>query len=147
MPVIPFVSGLSIGDAVTTLADAGYAIAGQRGQNDDLVPVGIVIDTDPPSGLELGTEVPVIVLVVSEGPLPPTVPDVVGLTGQQAVAILQAAGYQVTSEFVPSPEDAGGTVITQDPAGDSFAFPPGPVHLGIGAPPVSSKPPVTPRTE
>jgi beta-lactam-binding protein with PASTA domain len=72
------------------------------------------------------------------------VPDVVGFTGLDGVNTLRAAGYQVTSSFERSSEEDGGKVVSQNPAGGSYAFPPGPVHVGIGAPPVTRKPPTIP---
>jgi eukaryotic-like serine/threonine-protein kinase len=146
MSVIPDVAGFTREVALRALHAAGFTLRGETTQFDPDFDAGTAIGTDPPSGFEVGTEVPIIILNISEGPMPPTVPDVVGLSGQDGVATLRAAGYQVTSSFETSGEDDGGKVVSQSPAGGSFAFPPGPVHVGIGAPPVIPPPVTVPQT-
>jgi beta-lactam-binding protein with PASTA domain len=136
MSVIPETIGMSREDAIATLAAAGYSLRGEVHQFSDQYPAGISMGTDPPGNLELGRDVPVITLFISEGELPPTVPDVLGLSQQEGFRRLLNAGYQVTSSFETSSEEAGGTVVSQDPLGGSYAFPPGPVHIGVGSPPV-----------
>ncbi len=81
----------------------------------DTVAEGVVIS----AGVEPGTEVPrgsSVPLVVSDGPRPILVPDVVGQSGSAAAAALEAAGFTV-SGIEGSPT---GSVLATDPvAGES----------------------------
>lgn len=77
------------------------------------------------------------------------VPDLIGLGQNQAFGFLAGLGLRGRTVFTPSSEEFGGTVVTQDPAGGMLIDPPGPVVLGIGAPPVvfTPPPPQTPLPE
>ena len=144
MTTIPSVTGLTYNDALATLGAAGYTIAGSRFEFSDSGASGTVIGTEPPEGFELGTDIPIIVVIVSEGPQPPTVPNVVGGSPQLAVAVLQQAGYQVIEVFVETGPEGLGIVIDQNPAGESLAFLPGPVTISVGVPFPIDKPPTDP---
>jgi serine/threonine-protein kinase len=83
-------------------------------QFDEAVPAGTVLSAGVPAGTQLdrGTAVP---LVVSKGPAPVPVPNVVGQPGTSAAAALQASGFAVSGiEGSPS----GAVLATDPPAGE-----------------------------
>jgi serine/threonine-protein kinase len=112
---IPDVKGKSKDDATAALKQAGFTVATIT----DTVPgAGIakdlVVSTDPAIGktVDRGS---LITLQVSSGEV--TVPDVVGKTDKQAIALLKKAGItagQILVVQVPSDKPAG-EVLQQDP--------------------------------
>ena len=143
MSTVPFVLGLSFAEAASALADAGYQVSGAGSEFSETVPAGQVLRSEPPEESELDPGA-VVTVVVSAGPLPPSVPDVLLLPGQRAAELLELAGYRVTSSFETSAEEDGGLVVSQDPPGGSLIAPPATVRLGIGAPPVHPVDPTPP---
>ncbi len=120
--LVPDVAGMSSGEALVVLAQAGLRWA-EATEVSDTVPLGKVIRTEPPAGesVEAGGQV---VLVISEGAeseVPGgTVPDVVGLSGEEAFAVLTDAGLSwaeatEVSDTVP----LGEVIRTEPPAGES----------------------------
>ncbi|MGI6878447.1 Stk1 family PASTA domain-containing Ser/Thr kinase [Microbacterium sp. gxy059] len=91
---LPAVAGESADQAVSALLDAGLSVAGERiEQYDDAVPAGSVIglaDREGGGAWRAGDEV---TLIVSLGPQPQPVPDVVGMNRDEAVATLEDAGF------------------------------------------------------
>ncbi|GII22027.1 Stk1 family PASTA domain-containing Ser/Thr kinase [Planosporangium mesophilum] len=89
---------------------------------DDLVPAGSVVSSDPPAGTSVkpGTKV---VLKVSKGRAPVTVPSVVGQPLDQAQATLAGLGLKVTVKQQDNNKPAN-TVLAQDP-GDGAGVEPG----------------------
>ncbi|HEV7898995.1 MAG TPA: Stk1 family PASTA domain-containing Ser/Thr kinase [Planosporangium sp.] len=89
---------------------------------DDVVPAGSVVSTDPPAQTSVrpGTK---IMLKVSRGRAPVTVPSVVGQPLDQAQAALAAQGLKVTVKQQDSNRPAN-TVLAQDP-GDGTGVEPG----------------------
>lgn len=96
---VPDVSGEGRADAAAALVDAGLdpVVVDQR--HDDALPRGAVLETRPAAGAEArrGDEVG---LVLSSGPAPVEVPDVGGLAEEDAVATLEALGFEVEVEYV-----------------------------------------------
>jgi beta-lactam-binding protein with PASTA domain len=85
------------------------------------VPKGAVVGLNPGPGTQLNLGSPVVV-VVSKGPAPNPIPNVVGQPHDQAFAALTQAGFQPYDE--PATFDAnvaGGTVIKTDPAAGATA--------------------------
>src|SRR5919106_1800790 len=83
-------------------------------------PVNTVTAQDPKAGEEV-EEGTTVRINVSKGPQAIGVPNVVGLTFDQANATLQAAGFKVSREDVES-DQPGGVVVAQDPdAGETAA--------------------------
>ncbi|GAA1792583.1 Stk1 family PASTA domain-containing Ser/Thr kinase [Planosporangium flavigriseum] len=80
---------------------------------DDVVPAGMVVSTDPPAqtSVKPGAK---IVLRVSRGRAPVTVPGVIGQPLDQAQATLTSMGLKVVTSQQDSPKPAN-TVLTQDP--------------------------------
>jgi serine/threonine-protein kinase len=106
--------GATRADAEARLT-AVQLVAAVEEQYSDTVPQGVVIS----SGIAAGTEVErdsAVPLVVSAGPPPVPVPNVVGQTGSSGAAALEAAGFVVAGiEGSPS----GVILATDPPAGEA----------------------------
>ncbi|MDH6424888.1 serine/threonine protein kinase/beta-lactam-binding protein with PASTA domain [Aurantimicrobium minutum] len=114
---IPPVDGLSVADATKALTDAGLVVGATNEEFSD-VAKGTVISLAVPEGVVTkGTNV---TLVVSKGPDLVTVPNVVGKSIKDAIAVLQAAGFGFATEVDQELWDAK-AVRSQSPAGDSQA--------------------------
>lgn len=91
---VPDVSGKSVGDATATLNDKGLKIAGTTEETSESIEEGLVIriaDRDGGGSWQVGESV---TLVVSSGPPLFAVPNVVGLTRDQAKAKLDEQGFE-----------------------------------------------------
>jgi serine/threonine-protein kinase len=86
-----------------------------------------------------------VILIVSSGPAPVEVPNVVGQTEAQATTSLQSSGFTRSVELVAvafdSPDD--GLVVSQSPAGGQTAAPGSNVVIRVGKadePPTPTQP-------
>ena len=117
-PAVPSIApgtGPETAEAALTAADL-KAVRGPKPVFDDSVPVGAVVRTDPAAGTSLTVDSPVT-LVLSAGPAPVQVPDVVGKSAQDAETRLTAAGFAIgarTEAFDPNAD--AGVVLSTDPA-------------------------------
>lgn len=118
---VPDVTGATLPQASKALVGAGLAVGEVAEQPSEEVATGLVISQDPAPGelLEPGATV---ALTVSSGPALVAVPDVVGMTPEDATTALENAGLAV-EEYVadgPVDPDAGnadvGRVYRQTPA-------------------------------
>jgi serine/threonine-protein kinase len=109
---VPDVKGLSEKDATERLDKAGFEVTPDFGF-DDAVPEGRAIGTEPAAGTEVPNGAP-ITLIISRGSNKVEVPDVVGLTDQQALNALADAelGGSVVQRDDPAP---AGEVVGQSP--------------------------------
>lgn len=118
---LPESAGVPLADAQTRLLDRDLEVAVVE-EFDEVVPPGVVVRWSVPSDptLTAGSTVPpetLVELVVSKGPAPRQVPDVVGTPGGQARATIEglqlvmAEGPQEFNDDVPL-----GSVIRQEPA-------------------------------
>ncbi len=130
---IPPVAGRSAAEAEQLLRDAGLDVSRQSVEN-DLVPVGTAIRTDPAAGEQVN-EGDTVVLVISGGPGQETVPDVVGEQEDAARAELARAGFEVKVTPEASDDVDEGTVIRQDPEGDQQATRGGTVTIVVSSGP------------
>ncbi|AMD88093.1 serine/threonine protein kinase [Actinomyces radicidentis] len=133
---VPDVVGMTQEAATSALEGAGLALGAVTSAWSSKVPEGEVISSDPVSGtaLDHGSAV---ALEVSKGREPATVPDVVGMTQDEAESAVAAAGLalgDVTQEF--SDDVARGSVISSDPASGADG-----VHVGDSMALVVSKGP------
>jgi serine/threonine-protein kinase len=95
------------------------------------VPIDSVISTDPPGG----SSVPkgsVVKLVISSGPAPAPIPNVVGQTAAAATSTLQAAGFTVVVQNTASLDAQAGKVITQTPNAGATATAGSTVTITVG---------------
>ena len=115
---VPDLIGSTQVEAAAELGAAELALGGLEEEYDEATPTGEVIRQTPEPGVERRRSTTVD-LVVSLGPAPVAVPDVTGLTEQEAVAALEEAGLEAevsgTTEF--SRTVPAGSVISQAPSG------------------------------
>ena len=110
---VPELAGLSEVDARQELRAADLEVGRVRKQASTDVDEGLVISSNPAEGttVDEGSEVD---LLVSSGVATVTVPGVIGLTEEEAIATLEGQGLGAESISAPSDEEEG-TVIAQDP--------------------------------
>ncbi|MFN2540027.1 MAG: Stk1 family PASTA domain-containing Ser/Thr kinase [Mycobacteriales bacterium] len=117
LSTVPALTGLSSGDAINALNDARlkYRLDPHPGN----FPPGLVLGTNPPAGTRLqiapGAQKPVVAVAVTSGTN--LVPDVRGLSQDQAVATLGAAGFGIALRGVPTTLSPPGTVVGEAPVG------------------------------
>ena len=133
--LVPDVVGLAQGAAQSAVTTAGLLAEIEQQFSDD-VPAGFVIATDPVAGTPLSAG-STVVLYVSQGPAPVTVPDVVGETLETAGALLAGVGLAPDVSYAYSLTVPEGTVISSDPAGGTEVQPGTTVALVVsqGPPP------------
>lgn len=126
--VVPDVTGSNLDSAVSKLNEEGFTVGEVVRRHNPTVPNNQVFDQDP-SGeaskdckfLKLSCSNPEITLTVSGGPGQSEVPDVTGLSQQQATSELEDAGFTASVETAPSSDVDEGLVISTDPAGGETA--------------------------
>jgi len=134
---VPDLSGLTEAQAVAALEAATLEASPILDTFSDTVSVGEVATQDPPAGATTAAGADVAI-EISLGPVPVTVPDVIGLTEDNAVAEIDAAGLNTGAvSFVNDPNMPRGAVLTQDPPPRSQAAPGTAVDLVISGGPRS----------
>jgi beta-lactam-binding protein with PASTA domain len=116
---VPRVAGMRRSEARKALEEAGFKIE-EETRSSSAVGENRAISTDPPAGSQLeGGQT--VTLVISTGPPLVTVPSVVGSSRREATSTLEDARFEV--EVVERDDETRdpGTVLAQDPAGDSRA--------------------------
>jgi eukaryotic-like serine/threonine-protein kinase len=121
---VPNVTGQSEQVAIVRVRAAGLTPVATQAASTALA-AGLVLGETPPRGTKVrrGTRV---TLVVSSGPPTLTLANVEGLTAEQAVAKLRAAGLKPTTKQEPSATIPTGNVISTDPSAGA--------RLAIGSP-------------
>ncbi len=110
---VPTVANLTEADATKRLEHAGFRVNTQQ-QFSKTVPRRLVIGTTPPAGTQLSTA-QAVTLLISRGANTVTIPNVVGLDDQAALAALGNAGLSGTEVQRDSTEPQG-KVLSQSPA-------------------------------
>jgi len=117
---LPQVVGAGEPDAVAALEAAGFEVAVEH-RHHETVEAGKVALQEPST-----TEAPkgsVVTVVVSDGPTPVIVPNVIGKSADEARAVLEGAGFAVkTAEEFSDTVDKG-NVVRQDPVTGAEAVP------------------------
>lgn len=117
---VPDVAGKSVGDATAALNAKGLQIAGTTEETSESVDEGLVIRIADRDGGGSWRPGEAVTLVVSAGPPLFPVPNVVGMTRDQAKAALDDAGFQFdynsSWDLFPDPVTE---VEAQDPKADS----------------------------
>ncbi len=106
---IPDVVGLKAQDATDRLEQAGFSVSQVLVKSDDVE--GIVLGTHPETGIraEAGSEVVIDVSCAR------VIPEVVGKTLDEAMALLQAEGFENVEVAEEKSNDAAGTVLAVSP--------------------------------
>jgi eukaryotic-like serine/threonine-protein kinase len=109
---VPNVVGQNQEQATAALEDAGLTVRAETVESDR--PPGEVIEQDPAANesVEEGAEV---TLTVSGGPSTTQVPDVAGMTLQEATQALRDAGFNVTPQNEENDDVEPGQVIRTEP--------------------------------
>jgi eukaryotic-like serine/threonine-protein kinase len=115
---VPTVQNLNQQQATRLLQQQGFKVKVEQTPS-STVPAGTAIGTQPPAGTLAG-EGSTVRLQVSSGPQLVTVPGVVGLSEGDAIARLQAAGFQAAPRTVTDTAPKG-QVISEEPVAGSQA--------------------------
>jgi serine/threonine-protein kinase len=114
--LVPPVAGKTQEQAVAALRSAGFAPT-TIFRNDPRIPNGVVIATQPPAGSKVKKGA-AITVIVSQGPVLVTVPDVRAMTADAAIKALKDKGLTPVKLEVFGAAKAG-TVIDQEPRNPS----------------------------
>lgn len=117
---LPGVRGQEVGEARSTLTDAQLEVADDVvEQASDEIAEGLVIGTSERDGGGWWRPGDRVTLIVSSGPPLFEVPDVVGMTRDEAIASLEEAGFQVdySALWAPFPDDVTEVSTSDPPAG------------------------------
>lgn len=131
--VLPDVVGETERDATAILNDLGLRVTVNT-EFDDEVPEGEVIRTDPEAGEELISG-DTVLLVVSDGPEPVSVPDLSNMTEDQARTTLESRGLVLRVSATTQPvadESQDGLVVDQVPDPGATVFPGDTVTVTLG---------------
>lgn len=115
---VPNVTGLPLAQAQTAITNAGLKVGTVTQQNSASVAQGSVISESPPAKtpIALGQAVD---LVVSSGVAKVSVPDLTGLTQDEAITQLQNANLKIGTVTQAFSSATPGTVTTQTPGPDT----------------------------
>jgi serine/threonine-protein kinase len=112
---VPQVAEFTVEEATAALEDANLTVGDVTKAYDDTIALDLVISTDPAVGTKLKRD-QAVTLVVSKGPAPVKLPDLVGQPQAKAIAALKKLGITdlvVTEEF--SKTVAQGSVVSMAP--------------------------------
>ncbi len=128
--VVPDVTGADVGEAVAELEGAGLRV--ETGDVDSNEPSGTVVAQEPVSGVQVDRGASVR-LDVSAGPQRTTVPELAGLSEEEARTELESLGFRVRVIEEPSSQPAFvGRVLRQVPEAGREAPPGTQVTIVVG---------------
>lgn len=128
---VPDVTGLDRQQAESELREQDLAIGVVSEDYSDAVPLGAVLSQSPEAGEALRRDRPVDV-VISAGPERVTIPDVTGMTLDEATAALESAGLQVeVREILGGLFGGRGRVLNQSPGAGEQTAPDSPVTIHL----------------
>ncbi|MGH9023441.1 MAG: PASTA domain-containing protein [Acidimicrobiia bacterium] len=116
---VPGVAGRTESQARAELEKAGFSVEATKANHEELAS-GLVVDQDPEAGAQ-AVRGSVARLVVSEGPKPVAVPNVVGKLLEDALEALRDRRFLVEERQAFSEEIERGEIIRQDPVGGEEA--------------------------
>ena len=141
--LVPNVTRLPRADAEQILIGRGFKVKVANRQTTDFS-AGIVIEQDPLNG----TQAPkgsAVTITVAVAPSNVIVESVLGLSADDARAVLEGQGLRVTSDTADSDEPAG-TVIDQEPGGGAGVAPGTRVVITVSNGPTTTAVPAPPPT-
>jgi eukaryotic-like serine/threonine-protein kinase len=115
---VPDLVGEQLADAEPQLEQAGFDVEVEK--EEDEAPINEVIEQDPEAGVD-ADEGSTVTLVVSDGPGEAKVPDVAGLSEEEAVKKLNMRDLKAEIDREFSPDVAPGLVISTIPGPDETA--------------------------
>ncbi len=127
----PSVEGMLQGTAESAITFLGLAVGDITEAYSDSVPVGRVIAQEPIAGSSVAPN-SAVALLLSRGPEPIAVPNLVGMTEAGAVSQIIASGFAtggLTREY--SEQVAAGLVMGQTPVPEAYELPNTPIELII----------------
>jgi eukaryotic-like serine/threonine-protein kinase len=111
---VPDVRGFTEEAATRTLSDAGFEVTPEFQVTTDQGKIGEVIEQSPDPGSFL-QEGETVTITVGKRPAQVEVPELTGLTQDEAVAALEAANLRLGTPSTQPSEEPEGTVISQNP--------------------------------
>jgi beta-lactam-binding protein with PASTA domain len=114
---VPDLKGKSVAEAVNILQNKGMHMLGASEDYDSDVPPGNIVRQDIPAGVKV-KEGRGIKVVVSKGPKVQYVPDVVGMTIDQAESVLAGRGIRIGKVIYVHSEVEKNLIIAQRPESD-----------------------------
>lgn len=111
---LPDISGIPADQASGQLEALGFVVNVRYSPN-EVVPRGEAFAQDPRAGAKV-EQGGVIDVMVSDGPLGTTVPDVAGQQASDAAALMLSMGLQVTTSAVPDEQAPIGQMLRTEPA-------------------------------
>jgi eukaryotic-like serine/threonine-protein kinase len=128
---VPGVVGMQLEEAQAALEAQGL-VASPAYETTDDIPENEVFEQDPAPGdsVDEGSEV---TLRVSSGLNPVTVPDLSGMTREEAMTALEEVGLLANFSDVESDEVEAGRVVSQDPTPNEEVPPDTPVNVQISS--------------
>lgn len=143
---VPAVVGRSVEAASFQLGVAGLVPGDIAFVDDPEVPQGAIVSTDPPEGEVVPIDTPVA-LVISAGPAPVALPNLVNRTETVARVELERLGFDVLiAGRLVTPDGGVGAVFGQFPEPGVGWRPGDPVTLVVGQRPPDPPPPLAPPT-
>ncbi|TDC26982.1 Stk1 family PASTA domain-containing Ser/Thr kinase [Streptomyces sp. 8K308] len=136
---VPDLAGLTVAQARERAAAEGLVVA-EAGQRPCAQEEDTVCETAPPTGEEIERG-ETVTLLMSSGPQPVPVPNVVGDPFEEALAELQDSGFRVAQETEETADAEPGTVLSQDPESGEEAPPGETVTLTVAATPTATEEP------
>ncbi len=130
---VPLVIGQPEEAAVDILQGAGFEVAREYEPNDEFAE-GIVFSQNPEAGVRL-EEGETVTIRVSSGAPPVEVPELVGLSEDDARRLLEGLGLVPDIRREAHPTEPAGTVLAQDPAPGEEARSGGTVRLLVSSGP------------
>ena len=121
MVALPVLVGIDVSDAKLNLDQAAFPDPTITREYSDTIPEDEVISSDPAQETVVRHDT-VVTLVVSNGPEPITIPNVVGSTLQTALDTLGFYNLDVAVEHGRTLDVAKGQIYQQDPKGDTDGF-------------------------
>jgi serine/threonine-protein kinase len=134
--IVPNVVGQLYEDAAGILEKAGFNVQQGEQRISKTAPKGSVLQQDPPGGSrqKKGTD---IVLAVSLGRKEGTVPQIIGLTPQQARVAIENAGFTMGRTIEQPSDYPRGTVFQAEPPPGSSLDLPAEINLTVSAGPAT----------
>ncbi|ONK12774.1 Stk1 family PASTA domain-containing Ser/Thr kinase [Streptomyces sp. MP131-18] len=130
---VPDVTGSTLEEARAQLENDAF-VPEEGGSEPCAEEADTVCRTDPAAGEEVERE-STITIIMSEGPEPVEVPDVVGDSFEDAEAELEELGFEVEREEEQTSDEEAGTVLEQSPEGGEEAEPESVITLTVAAEP------------